>query len=615
MSWIDELYKVYEYNCNREFDEDEPIMLPVLHSTANAQIELKINKDGEFKGAITVEKKESVTIIPATEDSTARTNGVAPMPFADKLVYIAGDYGNYVNGKYSDNSKYYNEYMKQLKNWKDSEYSYYPVNALYRYLEKKCLMSDLVKSGVLKVDETTGKLQEKSKIDGIEQEKSFVRVVVISPDGVNRTWQDSKMYNNFINYYINTLKGEKQLCYGSGKYEIPTYKHPVKIRNSGDKAKLISTNDESGFTYRGRFENKEQAISVGYIYSQKIHNALRWLIQKQGMNIDSLTIVMWASMMQDIPMIDEKIISDDEIPTDLSEYMLLLKRSIFGCQVYINPGTKIMIMGLDAATTGRLNISHYSELAYSEYLNNLHKWHSQISFMRYSVKAKKNIIKSFTIKEIINYAFGIEQGDSITCSDNIMKRNILRIAMCVIYGNPIPEDVVRSLYYKASNPAAYDKNKDKKTYHHNAVLETACGVIRKNLIERQKGDIGVSYNPNLNDRSYLFGCLLAIADNAESEAYNEIDRNQRVTNAKRYWNAFSKNPCQTWAIIEKRLIPYLNQLKNGRIKYDIWIDEIQNKMTEEDFTDDSCLDPIYLLGYHHFRNYMFNYNAKNKEEK
>ena len=55
MSWTDELYKIYEYNSGREFDANEPVMLPVAHSTANAQIEISIDLEGNFKGAKAVE--------------------------------------------------------------------------------------------------------------------------------------------------------------------------------------------------------------------------------------------------------------------------------------------------------------------------------------------------------------------------------------------------------------------------------------------------------------------------------------------------------------------------------------------------------------------------------
>lgn len=58
-------------------------------------------------------------------------------------------------------------------------------------------------------------------------------------------------------------------------------------------AKLISGNDERGFTYRGRFENRGQAVSVGYESSQKTHNALRWLLARQGKYIDGEVTVAW----------------------------------------------------------------------------------------------------------------------------------------------------------------------------------------------------------------------------------------------------------------------------------------------------------------------------------
>ena len=130
MGWTNELYKIYELAC----ENPENGLLPVLHSTANAQIELVIDKQGNFKGANTVDKKNAVTVIPVTEDSGARSSGIAPMPFADKLVYIAGDYQKYADGKRADNSKYFFAYMGQLEFWKDSEYSHPAVSAVYKYL-------------------------------------------------------------------------------------------------------------------------------------------------------------------------------------------------------------------------------------------------------------------------------------------------------------------------------------------------------------------------------------------------------------------------------------------------------------------------------------------------
>ena len=124
----------------------------------------------------------------------------------------------------------------------------------------------------------------------------------------------------------------------------------------------------------------------------------------------------------------------------------------------------------------------------------------------------------------------------------------------------------------------------------------------------------MAYDPTLNDRSYLYGCLLAIADKAESEAYTVEERNSRVTNARRYWNAFSQRPYQTWGVIEERLRPYLDKLGKSQVKYNKWIDDIMSRMTASDYVDNRRLDPIYLLGYHHFTDYMYNGNKPENEE-
>lgn len=612
MSWTEELYKIYEYNSGREFDPNEPVMLPIAHSTANAQIELTIDVNGEFKGAAAVEKADAVTIIPATEDSAVRTSRVCAMPFADKLIYIAGDYGNYAEGKKSDNSEYFINYMNQLRKWRASEYCHPYVAALYTYLDKKCLISDLVKAGVIKINEK-GKFLSKEKIAGISQEDSFVRIIINTSDTVVKTWKDKSFQENFI-AFNNSLTGEKQLCYACGEQTSSTYKHPSKIRNSGDKAKIISSNDESGFTYRGRFWNKEQAVSVGYEYSQKIHNALRWLREKQGKTIDSMTIIVWASALQEIPNCSDQFFDDDDldddnstdIPSTMPEYIKQLQRRIAGIRDKLEFNTKVMIMGLDAATTGRINISMYSELESSQYLKNIEKWHSETAWLQFSGKLKKKLINSFRAYDIIKYAFGTEQGNFVECDKKVIGDNMLRLLNCITNGAKLPADIVNALYQKASNPLAYDKE-----YNHRAVLETACGMIKKQMIDR-KEDVSMAYDPNINNRSYLYGCLLAIADAAERSSYEKGE--SRTTNARRLWSAFSARPCQTWKTIEERLEPYLEKEQWRMVKFTKLINDIMSKMTPECFADNSKLSPMYLLGYHHFTEYMYNSDS-NKEEK
>ena len=64
-----------------------------------------------------------------------------------------------------------------------------------------------------------------------------------------------------------------------------------KIRNEGDGAKLISSNDEQNFTFRGRFSDKSQAFSIGYEDSQKAHKCFEVDYPQAGVQLG--TACMW----------------------------------------------------------------------------------------------------------------------------------------------------------------------------------------------------------------------------------------------------------------------------------------------------------------------------------
>ena len=101
MAWLKTLAETYDVygdlaGVNKN---DQGVLLPISHSTFNAQIEVTIDKEGNFRHARKLEKgKDVVTIIPVTSDSAAKTNGIVPHPLCDKLCYIGGDYSNYTGG-------------------------------------------------------------------------------------------------------------------------------------------------------------------------------------------------------------------------------------------------------------------------------------------------------------------------------------------------------------------------------------------------------------------------------------------------------------------------------------------------------------------------------------
>lgn len=654
LSWTKELYQIYENNCEKE---DEKIaLLPLSHSTANAQIEVTLSEKGDFITSSRVEdKNDAVTIIPVTEDSGSRGAGNNPHPFADKLLYIAGDYMHYVRDAKEKDRQYYESYIEQLMDWSDSEYTHPAVQAVVEYLKKETLIQDLVESRSLLLDEQTGKLKEKEKILGIAQKDAFVRFRIHYSDltAESKTWKDSTLHESYYKYNQKLLKNI-QLCYATGKMLPCTYKHPSKIRNAGDKAKLFSTNDESGFTYRGRFASKEQTVSVSYEFSQKMHNALKWLIAKQGITIGTLELLVWASNLQPLPNVLGKLHDEDdeddwEDNWDLEEehenqlqsdtmpiFKSRIQKAIWGSSggkavfAEMNPNLKAMVMALDAATTGRLSMNLYEEMNLTDFYVNLEKWHCDTVWIRFNGKKRKNELNSFSLYEIADYAYGTEQDDFIKCKPKLRSKIILRLLPCVIEGKDVPSDIVTNLFHKACVPTAYEKK-----YNWHKVLEAACGLIRKKMIE-EKGECQVALDKTCRERDYLYGRLLAIAEVAEASTYKSNKKGEkkegiettvyttkdaaRMTNASRYFEAFSSRPYQTWEVIRLRLEPYLKKMEMGnRIYYEKLFAEVTDLFEMKDYMNNSKLKPLFLLAYYCQMNELYkgknNSNGKSEEEK
>ena len=105
MGWIRRCYDTYERNrsevgraCMRS-EREVPMLLPVAHTTQKVQVEVALSQEGEFWSARVLRPDETTTVIPCTEESSARTSGAVAHPLVDKLQYIAGDYSTYGGNK------------------------------------------------------------------------------------------------------------------------------------------------------------------------------------------------------------------------------------------------------------------------------------------------------------------------------------------------------------------------------------------------------------------------------------------------------------------------------------------------------------------------------------
>ena len=92
MSWLPKLLATYDECKGKEPQGSTPLM-PICHSTQNAQIEIVLDGAGQFRRASGLEKAQGVTLIPCTEASGGRS-GKKPVnhPLHDKLQYLAQDF-------------------------------------------------------------------------------------------------------------------------------------------------------------------------------------------------------------------------------------------------------------------------------------------------------------------------------------------------------------------------------------------------------------------------------------------------------------------------------------------------------------------------------------------
>lgn len=633
MAWLKTLADTYDVYSEQAgvIKNDQPVLLPLSHSTFNAQIEVTLDEDGNFTGSKKLDKgPDVVTIIPVTEDSASRGNGNFPHPLCDKLCYVAGDYVLYTGDQ--KKKEYYESYMEQLQDWAESEDTHPIVRTIRKYLQKKSLIHDLVQDHTLELDES-GRFTDHVKLQGTGQTGANVRFIVYGND-TPRIWENRELYEIYDRYYQKKA-GQTELCYVAGETGACSEKHPSKIRNSGDKAKLISGNDETGFTYRGRFDSKDQAVSVGYVVSQKAHNALKWLIQKQGYTRDVSAVVCWMSnrdmsvpdMMKDSVHafkdlddfeFDFDILDDMEAENknkqDTGKYFAeQFNLAVRGYAGKIKVDDRIAVIALDAATTGRLSISYYDEMGGKQYMDALLYWQEHCKWRRFITvgktdDSKKNILCecSPSPRDMALAAFGTQRSNWLEADSKLIRAVTNRLLPYITgKGRKIPSDLVRAAARRASMPQSMNP-----FVWYNDVLCVVCAMIRFNY-ENEKGGRTMDkfLEDNVDDRNVLFGRLLAVYDLMEQRAMFERDENGKVkegrtTNARRYWNAFSSRPAKTFKTIKQNMIPYEKKLTGFELKkFEKWTEEIMVHLAGAGF-DNKPLSEMYLPAYYMQTEYM-----------
>ena len=380
--------------------------------------------------------------------------------------------------------------------------------------------------------------------------------------------------------------------------------HSRFIRSSDDGGKLISANDFSGLTFRGRLTDEKdgyekQACSVGFDVSQKAHNALRWLIARQGSRNGDQAIVSWAVSGAPIPdpmagTYELLGVEPGQMPIVAVDgnagqaFALRLNKAIKGYRARLEPTEDVVVMGVDSATPGRLAITYYREIGGSEFLQRIEAWHLKCAWPQNFGKVNK-FIGAPSPRDVAQAAYGRR------LDEKLEKAACERLLPCIVDEAPIPFDLVESTRRRATNRAAFKSNEQ---WEWEKCLGIACALFKGKYIER-------NYNMTLElertSRDYLFGRLLAIAERIEGYALY-LAKEKRETTAARLMQRFADRPHSAWRTIELALVPYKTRLRNLRPSFlygrEKDLDDVLCAFKAEDFMRDSPLTAEFLLGYH-----------------
>lgn len=569
--------------------EGKSTLAPVGYMSTKMKIEITINAKGDFvRAEIKNEKdKNNEIIIPVTEESSGRSSGARAHPLCDQVGYICE----------LDDEKH-KLYVDQLKLWHESEFTHPMVDAVYAYVVKGTVYQDLDQEQCI----------EKNNDGTVKNSKDMIGWCVIGlNDSSGPVWKDRNLMRLYQRFYIQYLNNDPAncVCFLTGDKDIIAKQHLKGVVSLHGNSKIISANDTVNYTFRGRFETSDEAVAVSYLASQKSHNALKWLVSNDGVTYGTRAFVCWNPQKKKLPSIKNPLLPAgemDKLP-EPDVYKDILKNIINGFQTGDNAEKlqntdAVVFAAFDAATSGRLSVTYYSEQQAPDFLERLLEWDSSCCWVY-----KNYGVSSPSLYRIIQMAYGTQRGNDETAKieidAKIIGEQLQRLFSCRIDGAMFPADIMMLIRHKADNLQIYSRN------NREALLFTACSVIRKYQYDHWKEDWKMALEKEKKDRSYQFGRLLAVMEKIEKDTYDQNE--SRETNAIRLQQKFVQRPLYTSEkIIEKLKAAYLPRMRPGtRVFYDSLIGGIMEHLSEFPDELNKPLSETYLLGYYLQKNVLY----------
>ena len=269
-----------------------------------------------------------------------------------------------------------------------------------------------------------------------------------------------------------------------------------------------------------------------------------------------------------------------------------------------------VVASFDAATSGRLSLTYYSEMLAGDFLERLYEWDLICCWEHFPFG-----VQSPSLYQIAACAYGtqrVSNGQSrMEVDDRILRQQVQRLLACRVDKGRIPTDIVQAIIAKGSNLQILERAVREE------VLSTACAVIRKYHFDWHQEELKMTLEPEKKDVSYQYGRLLAVFEKIERDTYDKDE--MREPNAIRMQSVFSRRPQYASRILwEQMKKAYYPRLKPGtRTFYDRLIGEIVEQISAcSNGSREEALKDTYFIGYYLQRNalYTSQNNKENHEE-
>ena len=672
MSWMQKLYWTYEYVQEQGLD-DENLALP-FHMSKAVHLKVILNDKAELVGAELIKKQLPIQI---TEDSSKRSGStIAPYALHDGLQYIAKTAEKYLTIEYlneiakkkapqkggkkwqeflagtdQDKQKFANKekekykkcfesYESQLSGWAKFG-NLQEIEIVLQYIQKGSLIEDLL-------DKEIFSFKDNILLSGKDNpfDLTIVWAVEMPNDLHSDLWNKPCIQSRWIEYQESLIqKGRhKSLCCITGDLDYPTEAYP-KINGN---AKLVSANDDTGFTFRGRFygdkdngaksELGSQAVILGKNASHKAFSTLKWLINRQGIRNGKQVILAWSNnCISDEDKLLSNLYQGDDIYTSLFakdkidhsadlglKTMEQLKKKFHGYKEKLAANEQISLLIVDepSKTGGRMSLTFYQEKLRDDYFRDLDEW--QDDFAWYQEYKSSWIFAAPSLERIAEVVLTKTEFED---KDRKSRRQLYARLLPVISGGKsvyIPYDLVQKSFQVACNPFANHRPEDGekiRSANWQRNIGVACALYKgwraRHHDLSQRRTYPMSLDTQNRSRDYIFGRLLAVAEHLERTALR-IANETRATNAENYMQRFVMRPFHTWEQLETNLKPYKDRLRKD---YPVRISEkfvltspigfLNNRENEinqlicvlDDLKQEGCdldkpLEPEFLLGYH-----------------